>query len=90
MDERTRAEEMMGETVGFRHADFFRFAAVMTQDNMTQLAGQGALQQIERQALIVGDEIAKLAVLKVNGSNGVMLLHVEHGNQIVTIHADPA
>ena len=56
MDQRTRNQQVVGKGFCFFIADRFRTGTVMAEDDMPQLAGQGALMQEEGQALIISNK----------------------------------
>jgi len=46
MDERPRDQQMMREAAGFIVPDIFRKGTVMAENNVAELAGQGALDKV--------------------------------------------
>ena len=85
MDQRAGHEQVMGKSLCFLIAHIFRKGSVVAEDNVAQLAGQGALVKEERQALIISHNVMRLAVGKVNGRESVLILFSEGGDDATAI-----
>ena len=73
MYQRTGTEQVICKADSFRSPDFFRFCSVMAKNNMSKLAGQGALDNKRRELLIESDNIAELIVLNIDSRYGVLI-----------------
>ena len=79
-------KQVPGEGHCFLHADVGgELFPVMTEDDVTELAGQAAPDRVEREILIIRDDILKIVAADVK-SDGVLIL-TEHGNQVISFYA---
>ena len=85
MDQGAGTDQVMREAAGFLVPDLFRKGSVMAEDDVRQLAGQGALDQDVGQLLVIGDDIVFPAVDDIHKGHGILIVVSEHGDQVLAV-----
>lgn len=65
-DQGPGTEQVAGERERFLRADVFRAAAVVAEDDVAQLAGQGTVRHVGGQLTVVTDQVMRAATVQVD------------------------
>lgn len=87
-DQRARAEQMAGEVQSLRPANIDRAGAVVAEDDVAELSGDGALQDVLRHALVEGHDVAEPAVDLLHQGDGILVPIAEAIDDDLAINAD--
>ena len=85
VEQRAGRQQVIREAARLFIADVFREGAVVAQDDVAQLAGQGAVDDEGRQQLVIGNEILRFAVHDIDGGKSILAVYAELLDDAVTV-----